>query len=59
MYDEFKRLPFFITDFEKKLQISYFKIELDELDCTTTENINKIEDIEVYKDKIKGNIFLK
>lgn len=59
MYDEFKVIPFFITDVEKKLQIPYFKIEIDELKCIVNEDINKIEDIEIYKDRIKDKYIFK
>lgn len=59
MYDDFKVIPFFITDAENKIQMPYFKIEIEELDCVVNKNINTIEDIEIYKDKVKDKHIFK
>ena len=58
-YAEFKTVPFFITDAESKIQMPYFKIEIKELDCAVNENINKVEDIEIYEEKVKEKYIFK
>nr|WP_317358926.1 hypothetical protein [uncultured Tyzzerella sp.] len=58
-YDDFKIVPFFITDIENKIQMPYFKIEIRTIDCILDENVNKIEDIVICKEKINDKYIFK
>ncbi|WP_250278932.1 hypothetical protein [[Clostridium] colinum] len=59
VYDNFESIPFFITDIYNKIQILYYKIDVDILDCIVDEDINNIEDIILYENKIKDKYIFK
>lgn len=58
-YEDFKSVPFFVTDVENKIQKSYFKIDIEELDCMEEKQIQNTKNITLYKDKIKDKYIFK
>lgn len=59
IYEDFKNTPFFITDVERKIQKSYFKIDIKEIACIEEKTNQTNKNITIYKDKVKDKYIFK